>query len=183
MPDGVEGTILGRSQRERKIAEKGGEKIAFRLLCRTARLSGGMTAQRDQYLNAEKLAECQFPSCRFKLIRVCGKMNGSERRRTVVIAMGKGVGPSLPVSFAERTVNQSANHPHTDSLAGRMHGNDSVEMNALPILLGDDLKLRVLHTEALSTPADASVDDETRSGENGLLNMEEVEPAERQSSR
>ena len=60
-----------------------------------------------------------------------------------------------------------------------MDGYDAVEVDALLILICHHLKLRMLHDESLTPLPWASEDNDPGAGEYCLLNMEEIEPAQR----
>ena len=78
-------------------------------------------------------------------------------------------------------MNESPDHTYADSFAGRMNRDDPVEMNALAILLRHHLEFRVLHAEALSAQANFAVDDHPCAGHDALLDMEQIEPLEREA--
>jgi hypothetical protein len=59
-----------------------------------------------------------------------------------------------------------------------MDRHNAIQVDALFVLVGDNFKFRMFENEAFPTQSRASMDDHSYSGENTLLNMEQIEPSE-----
>ena len=180
-PNRSDGLLLRLRQGKGKIAKEGIEERARGLLGDSAGFAGLVAPESDECLHAEELPKCQLPARRFEFFGFVREMNLPECRGPVGHALRKRINPSVPVGFITGPMNQPPDDTDADSFAGGMHGDDAVEMDALAILLGDHFELRMLHAEALPAEADLAVNDYARAGDDRLLDMEEIEPAEREA--
>ena len=80
--------------------------------------------------------------------------------------------------FIQQPINQAAQDPLRKPFCRRINRSDAPEMNRDFVVVFDHLKLRMLHAEPLPTLTRLPENDQPLSGQNHLLNVMKIEPAQ-----